>query len=78
MKIMLIQKKANKILSVTVVPIRHVKEEKQIESFCIYSKPIRKECLNAKMQMKTNTVKYINRLCLQDNNTSSIRNKSGL
>lgn len=61
MKIMLIQKKANKILSVTVVPIRHVKEEKQIESFCIYSKTIRKECLNAKMQMKTNTVKYINR-----------------
>lgn len=48
MKIMLIQKKANKILSVTVVPIRHVQEEKQIESFCIYSKTIRKECFICK------------------------------
>lgn len=58
---MLIQKKANKFRSVTVLPIRHIKEEKQTESFYIYNKTIRKECLNAKMQMKTNTVKYISR-----------------
>lgn len=78
---MLIQKKANQFLSVTVLPMWHVKEEKQTETFCIYNKTIRKrvlECKDANEDKYCEIHKQTFKNCLQDNNTISIRNKSGL
>lgn len=70
MKIMLIQKKANKIPSVTVLPIWHVKEETFRISH-IYSKTIKKRVLECEDAREDKYCEIRHKTCLRDNNTSS-------